>query len=115
MNPGPAGRLEHVTFDVVGLEAADLAALGKVRWSAQEWAALFRVSADDRPASERGSGPALTGSYRLVDRVLRFTPEAPLEPATRYRAVFDASRLPGRAPGSDGTMETLFAPPPKAW
>jgi hypothetical protein len=113
MNPGPDGHLERVTFDVDGLPAADLAALAKVTWSRREWSDLLHVSADDRPATAPGPGtaPPLAGAYRVVGRVLRFTPEAPPEDARRYRAVIDPSRLPGRAAASGGTIEALFDPP----
>jgi hypothetical protein len=111
MNPGPDDHLERVTFDVVGLDPGDLAALTRVRWSVREWSVLFRVSAEDRTAAASGPARPLAGTYRVAGRALRFIPEAPLGRGLRYRAAFDASRLPGRLPGSAATIEALFSPP----
>ena len=49
---------------VVGLDAANLEALRRVKWDAERWAALLAVRLDrDRPTGD--DTPAMLGSYNL--------------------------------------------------
>src|SRR6266567_792302 len=72
---------------VVGLDAANLEALRKVKWDAERWAALLAVRLDrDRPTGD--DTPAMLGSYMVRDGALRFEPRFPFAIGTRYRVVF---------------------------
>ena len=85
---------------VVGLDAANLDALRRVKWDAERWAALLAVRLDrDRPTGD--DTPAMLGSYAVRDGALRFEPRFPFAIGTRYRAVFNPARLP-RPPVRDG-------------
>jgi hypothetical protein len=95
---GPSIRLNppddrRAAFEVIGLEAAQLAALGRDEPGAGEWAARFAVFTV--PAGEAGAPSPLPilGSYRVTEGVLRFQPRFPLEPGVRYRARFDPAKF----------------------
>lgn len=112
---GPHVRLNgspEPTVDVAGLSAADLAALGKLDLRGEAWSELLAVYVV--PAAGKERGPALAGSYRVEDEVLRFRPRYPLVPGVRYRAVFSPSRLPTRAAKNEPAIEKeLLLPKPK--
>ncbi len=94
---------ESATVDVVGLPAADVSRLSEATLTRDQWTALLRVT-----VGGQGGGsdqPAVLGSYGIVDRTLRFTPQFPFDPGQRYDVAFDPSRLPLSAPG----------PPAHAW
>jgi hypothetical protein len=98
---------------VVGLEPADLEKLARAELQPEQWTALFavRVDSGDR-AQER---PAMLGSYRVDQGVVRFEPRFPLTPGVRYRAVFDFTRLPGQTGDKRKPLTAEFAlpePPP---
>jgi hypothetical protein len=80
-----------VTFDVTGLDAASLAKLAKAKYSTKQWNKVFAVTV----VSDQKTVPALLGSYRIEDGILRFEPRFPPVMGLRYRAVFDARALPG--------------------
>lgn len=106
MNPGPPDNLRLATFDITGLDPADLTALRRARWSDDDWPELYRVTLD------RAGSPPLPGTYAIAGRALRFAPREPLESGARYRVRFDPSRLPGRGAPASGPIEALFAAPP---
>lgn len=99
--------------DIVGLSAADLTAIDKLGLQGEAWTGLFAVYVVPAPGKPRG--PALLGSYRVSDGVLRFEPRFALVPGVRYRAFFKADRLPGRPAPSEETIEReLSLPKPAA-
>ena len=73
------------TIDVAGLAASDLATLGKLA-SPEEWQVLLAVYVAPAPGKERG--PALLGSYRVEDGVVRFEPRFPLVPRSPLSSGF---------------------------
>lgn len=100
--------------DVVGIAAQELAALKSEKRTAEQWTALFAVFVDRGAGVDRGDQAALLGTYRVVDGVLRFEPRFPLARGVHYRAVLDATRLPGHGASKDKPLETtLFIPKPK--
>jgi hypothetical protein len=70
----PTIHLTAGRFEVVGLSAAELK---PARW--QDRFAVY--------VGEDRNRPAVAGTYRVEDGVLRFTPRFPLVPGVRYRAV----------------------------
>ena len=86
------------TVDVVGLPAADLAAVRSASLTAEEWEALLRVTvaAGSTAAPDR---PAVLGDYRVADGALRFTPRYAFDPGRQYRVVFTPGRLPASGAG----------------
>src|SRR5438128_1952189 len=77
------------TIDVDHLKSTDLDSLAKVNWTPEQWNLLLAVRiAGGSPAAEE-KRPAMLGSYKVADKVLRFEPRFPLEPGLRYRAVFE--------------------------
>lgn len=99
---GPAIRLNGIidgkstaAIEVHGVDAASIAALTKAKFDREQWIALFAVRVAG--AKNDDKAPALLGSYRIVDGIVRFEPRFPLAVGVRYRAVFDPSRLPGGA------------------
>jgi hypothetical protein len=80
-----------VTFDVTGIDAGTLTKLAKAKMDTKQWNAVFSV----KVVSDQKTVPALLGSYRIEDGVLRFEPRFPPVMGVRYRAVFDPPTLPG--------------------
>jgi hypothetical protein len=91
------------TIDVAGLSAKDLEAIGKLELKDDEWRTLFAVYVV--PAKGKERGPALLGSYRIEDGLLKFEPRFPLAPGVRYQVVFEPARVPTRAPLKEKTLE----------
>ena len=87
------------TVDVVGLPAADLAALGAAALTAEQWRALLCVTVAGG-AAEAAARPAVVGHYAVAGGVLRFTPRYPFDPGRSYRVVFVPERLPAAAVGA---------------
>ncbi len=91
---------------VVGLDAANLEALRRVKWDAERWAALLAVRLDrDRPTGD--DTPAMLGSYSVRDGAVRFEPRFPFAIGTRYRVVFNPARLP-RPPADTKPLTMRF-------
>ena len=86
------------TVDVVGLPAADLAALRAAALTAGQWRALLRVTVAGG-AVEAAGRPAVLGDYAVVGGALRFTPRYPFDPGRRYHVAFAPGRLPAAAAG----------------
>ncbi len=95
--PAPPGK-ERFTVEraeggkvvrVLGLDARNRDALRRADWDAEKWSALFAVYVD-----REGERPAVLGSYKVLGDALQFEPRFPFARGTRYRAVFDPSRLP---------------------
>src|SRR5438128_10214528 len=72
----------NVTIDIAGLDAATLAAVSKSKMDRAQWTALFTVRVAGAKADEKT--PALLGSYRVEDGILRFEPRFPLVRGVRY-------------------------------
>ncbi len=92
-HPGGSAAVE-----VVGLPAADLAAVRSASPTAEDWEALLRVTvaAGSTAAAER---PAVLGDYGVAGGALRFTPRYPFDPGRQYRVVFTPGRLPASGAG----------------
>ena len=84
------------SFEVLGLNPVELAALAAAHLTSNQWPALFAVYVKNEKTVPSGSRPSLLGDYETGGGVLRFTPRFPLQPGLRYLAVFDPSRLPGK-------------------
>jgi hypothetical protein len=111
--PTPVIRLntrgERPSFDVTGLDEANLRALAAARWEPDRWQSLFAVYVDS--GAREGGQPAVLGSYRVEDGVLRFTPRFPPVAGVRYRAVFAPARLPQPADASAAPVVASLAVP----
>jgi hypothetical protein len=109
---GPTIRLRPSAtapaFEVIGLQQSDLQALAGVQWAPDRWSALFGVYVEGQKTP-----PAMLGTWRIQDGVLRFEPRFPLRSGLRYRAVFDAAQLPGN-PRSTTPLVAHFALPKSA-
>ena len=91
---GPAIRMNGVidgksnaAIEVHGINAASVAALAKAKFDREQWVALFAVRVAGEKNDEKT--PALLGSYRIEEGIVRFEPRFPLAVGVRYRAVFD--------------------------
>src|SRR5262245_31999798 len=104
---GPTIRLERGVFEVVGLAPEVLTQLGKMPPEKEQWTALFAVYVDGTGGADR---PAILGSYRVEDNLLRFEPRFPPAEGVRYRAVFQPSRLPGAAPNQEPVVAQFAIP-----
>lgn len=104
-------RGKQQAFVVTGIEAKALAELSKVadKWQPEQWAALFAVYVENKDGAKPTERPAMLGSYRVVDDLLRFEPRFELRPGLTYRAAFDPSRLPG-AKGGEKVTKTFEIP-----
>jgi hypothetical protein len=114
---GPSIKLKDesgAAVEVVGLAAPDLEALGRAKLAPEQWTALFAVYVDRGDGADRKDQPPLLGTYKVEKDVLRFEPRFPLARGVRYRAVFDATRLPGRDGADEKPVEAaLLIPKPK--
>jgi len=115
---GPSIRLDgridgksNAAIEVRGIDGVAAAALMEGSWNREEWTAILAVRVVG--AKKDDKTPALLGSYRIVDGVLRFEPRFPLAVGVRYRAVFDPSKLPGGREGKPVTAE-FHQPKPAA-
>ena len=66
-------------------------------WETADWHKLLSVYAGQGDFIADMSVPAMLGSYRVEDGLIRFRPQFPLERGVTYRAVFSSARLPGGA------------------
>ncbi len=89
--PKRAIRWSGTAFEVTGLTAEERKAVAEAKLDQAGWAALFAVRVENKD----GEAPAMLGSYRIEQGVLRFEPRFPPVPGVHYRATFDPSRLPG--------------------
>ena len=85
------------TVEVVGLGETALRQLQATNWQATDWQKLLSVYAGQSDFLADMSVPAMLGSYRVEDGLIRFHPQFPLERGVNYRAVFRPARLPGGA------------------
>lgn len=106
----PGIRLNKAAFEVTGLDAADLKKMATAERTAEQWNALFAIYVDRGPA--KNATPPVLGSHVIKDGLLRFEPRFPLEPGVRYRAVFDSSRLSGKANGRSVITAEFVVPKP---
>jgi hypothetical protein len=89
----------HASVEVVHLDPVELQKLAKAELKTEDWTALFAVYVHKSNAIGQAKPPAMLGSYRVENRVLRFEPRFGFQPGLRYRAVFDPARLPGHTAG----------------
>jgi hypothetical protein len=97
------------TVDVSGLPRASLDALSRASLTSDDWQALLRVSV----AGPNGGGdrrPAVVGTYKVVDGILRFTPTFPFDEGRQYDVVLDPARFPG-ASLRTGTIAAVVGRP----
>jgi hypothetical protein len=93
---------ESSVVEVAGLSAEDLSNLERGLLSREEWNALLSV----RVASDQATSPdlpAVLGAYTVSGGVLRFVPQFPLEPGTRYDVELDPSLLASADDSHDTT------------
>jgi hypothetical protein len=113
---GPTIKLKDDTgaaVEVVGLAAKDLEVLARANLTPEQWTAVFAVYVHRDGAEPKDQTPLL-GTYKVEKDALRFEPRFPLARGVRYRAVFDATRLPGHDGANDKPIETaLLIPKPK--
>src|SRR4051794_16484274 len=67
-----AYRAEAGIVEVKGIDDANLAALDKAKWSAEEWQTLLLVKLFKGTADEQRARPGLLGEYRLRGKVVEF-------------------------------------------
>ncbi len=95
-------KANKIAVEITGLRAATLQLLQ--RWQPSQWQRLFAVYTETADV-------AMLGTYRVQGKVLRFTPQFPLEPGLKYRAEFRPAQLPGKVSGPPIT--STFRLPPR--
>ena len=108
------GEVSRKRFvDVVGLKPTTLRLLLKADWKPAQWQRLLSVYAGEQEAA--GSVlPAMVGTYRIRDNMLRFEPQFPLEPGLTYRAVFRPGHLPNEQGSGAGSISAVFRVPARS-
>lgn len=97
----------RLRVEVSGLARDTLAALQSTNWPATHWPHLLAVYVE-----QPGSEPLpMLGEHQVHGGLLRFVPAFPLEPGLRYRAVFDAGRLPGTSSAAAGKVTSVIQVP----
>jgi hypothetical protein len=86
-----ASNPSRPSIEIQGLSRADLAALSRANLTADEWAAMFRVTVQPSP-KDSGNLPAMAGKY-TTDSSLRFWPSLPLDPGRVYDVRFKPSAV----------------------
>ena len=97
--------------EVSGLTMESLAQLRDAKWTPTQWRSLLSVRVDHGNLFDEVGVPAMQGEYRVLDGVLRFVPQFPLDPGVRYRATFHPDKLPGGRSGDTSTISTAFDVP----
>ena len=77
------------TIEVSGLSIGVLAALETAGLDADGWNRVLRVSVFSGDAALDAGLPAVTGSYAIEERVIRFTPMFPFDRGRKYTVAFD--------------------------
>jgi hypothetical protein len=103
-------RDKQPAIEVTGLLPEELQALARLEQTPEQWQSLFAVYVQSKLSR---SQPAVLGSYRVAQDVLRFEPRFPLMPGVTYRAIFHPDHLPGHTGSSEKPVEKLL-PMPKA-
>jgi len=97
----------RLMIEVSGLARDTLTALQSTNWPATNWPHLFAVYVE-----QPGAQPVpMLGEHQVQAGWLRFVPAFPLEPGLRYRAVFDAGRLPGTSSAAAGKVTSVLQVP----
>lgn len=97
----------RLTLEVSGLSKDMLAKLQSPDWPATNWTRLLAVFVE-QPGTE---SVAMLGEHRVEPGLVRFVPAFPLEPGLRYRAVFDAGRLPDASSPTAGKVTSILQIP----
>lgn len=85
----------QTSVEIAGLGEKTLRQLRGANWEIADWRKLLSVYAGQGDFIADMSVPAMLGSYRVEDGLIRFRPQFPMERGVTYRAVFSSSRLPG--------------------
>ncbi len=99
-----ATNTHKIAVEIIGLNAATLQQLQRVRWQPSQWQRLFAVYTATADV-------AMLGAYRVQGNVLRFAPQFPMEPGLGYRAEFRPTQLPGNVIAAPIT--STFRLPPR--
>jgi hypothetical protein len=97
--------------EVLGVNGATLQQLQGVNWQTRDWQEILSVYAGQSDFAADLSVPAMMGSYRVEDGLIRFQPRFPLERGVHYRAVFRPARLPGGANNRSADIISKFQVP----
>lgn len=91
-------------IEVVGLDDDTLEALEGASYSADQWAALLRISVAP-------DAPPVLGKYIVANRALRFEPAFRLDAGREYSVRFDPARLPDNDEERGAPLVTTVALP----
>jgi hypothetical protein len=109
-SPDPQ-QTNTVGVEVYGLGAATLRNLQTADWTLSQWQRLLAVYAEQGDLAADIGLPAMMGTYRTTQTVLRFEPHFPLDPGVRYRAEFRPDRLPGESGAGQPLLTAFFQRP----
>ena len=90
-------KSNQTIVEVAGLGEKTLRQLRGANWQPDDWQKLLSIFAGQGDFIADMSVPAMLGSYRVEEGLIRFRPQFPLERGVTYRAVFRQARLPGGA------------------
>jgi hypothetical protein len=105
------GDPKHPVVILSGLSRRDLATLSRANLSREAWSSLLRVTVKGDGPTGAASTP-VSGTYAIVDHLVRFTPMFPLDPGRHYDVVFDPSALPAAGLGDLPKVSTVVSTPP---
>jgi len=108
--PGAPNRM---AVEVRGLDPALQKQIELADMTVEWWNRLLCVFADAPGAAAPAGLPPVLGTHTHERGVLRFTPQFPIEPGIRYRAVFDPAALGGRATKRDQKLTLVHFVPPR--
>jgi hypothetical protein len=96
--PDPADA-RKAAVEVSGIPPEMLDQLRRTDSNGPEWRSLLSIRVSQRAVLEEIGLPAMLGKYFVIGGTLRFEPQFPLDPGTKYNATFVPARLPGNDQG----------------
>ena len=110
VDSGPSDT-NKVVVEVSGFSAAALEQLKRPNGEPAEWQRLLSAYVEQDELVTGSSVPPMLGVYSFEENVLRFTPQFPLTPGLKYRAVFRPGQLPGERSSDDAALTATFQMP----
>ena len=99
--------------EAAGVGKQTLRQIEAANWHSEDWQKLFSIYSGQGDAISDLNLPAMLGTYRVADGLIRFQPSFPLEPGVTYRAVFRPANLPDATDHRSPDVVSTFRLPTK--
>ncbi len=99
-------------LEITGVDKTHLAAIAGAKLTAEEWPKVARAVVDAGTPEEAAKKPPMAGEWSVAGDALRFEPQYPLVPGTKYRVFCDLSSAPRAKIKSEPFALAVFIPKP---